>query len=89
MTEHFKIAPQVHARSFDGETVVLDLTAGKYFSLDEVGAAIWDALTSNKTQLEEIVQHVVAAYEVDAATAETDVRAFLAQLCASGLIVRV
>jgi hypothetical protein len=88
MTEHFKIAPHVHARSFDGETVVLNLAAGEYFSLDEVGATIWEAVTSGKTGLEEIVQHVLGEFEVDAATAEADVRAFLARLCASGLIVR-
>jgi hypothetical protein len=35
-------APNVHARRFDNEVVILDLTQGLYFGLDEVGAEMWD-----------------------------------------------
>jgi hypothetical protein len=87
MVERFKIPPNVHARRFDQATVVLNLAAGNYFSLDGVGTTIWDAAVVGKT-LPEIVQQVLASYETDEATANADVRGFLDHLCAAGLLER-
>ena len=40
MTARFQISPQVHARRFDDELVILHLGVGAYFSLDPVGSTI-------------------------------------------------
>lgn len=86
MAAAFYVPSHVHSRQFDGETVVLNLADGKYFSLDEVGAAVWNSLTDGKT-LDEVVAQLVSAYEVDEATARVDVERLSEQLIAAGLLV--
>jgi Coenzyme PQQ synthesis protein D (PqqD) len=69
-TKRYKPAEGVHARRFDGTVVILDLTGGQYFGLDEVGAAIWEKLVEGRT-LDEIVALLVAEY----ATSDDKIRA--------------
>jgi hypothetical protein len=85
--ERFRPAQQVHARRFDGETVVVDLGGGKYFSLDEVGTAIWDHLASGLS-LAETAQKILDGYDVDADTARRDVERMAGELVGAGLIER-
>ena len=87
MIERFQIPSHVHARRFDDEIVVLDLGAGKYFSLDAIGATIWDQLSSGKTP-DEAVAALLVEYEVDEATARADVRRLADELLATGLLER-
>jgi hypothetical protein len=85
MTAHFQIAASVHARRFDDELVVLDLGAGKYFSLDVVGSTIWDQLAGGKTP-EETVVIILDQFEVDEHTARADVQRLAEELLAAGLL---
>jgi hypothetical protein len=85
--ERFRLPDRVHARRFDGEVVVLDLGAGRYFSLDEVGATIWDLFAAGKTQAE-VVQELVASFQVDEPTARSDVQRLSEELVAAGLLER-
>lgn len=36
-----RVAPNVYARSFGTEVVLLDFGRGEYFGLDEIGAEVW------------------------------------------------
>jgi hypothetical protein len=85
MEQRFRPGPQVHSRRFDREIVVLDLGAGKYFSLDEVGAAIWEKLTDG-VSVGEAADQIVADYEVDPDTAGRDVARLAQELVAAGLL---
>jgi hypothetical protein len=38
-------APNIVHETIDGETILLDLKSGNYYSLDGAGAVIWDCLT--------------------------------------------
>jgi coenzyme PQQ synthesis protein D (PqqD) len=84
---HFQIPPQVHARRFDDELVVLHLGVGAYFSLDPVGSTIWDQLTTGKT-FDETVTTLLDEYDVDEATARADVLRLAEDLVAAGLLER-
>jgi hypothetical protein len=42
-------APNVVAEDFDGQTVVLNLSDGRYFSLSGIGSPIWDDLMKGCT----------------------------------------
>jgi hypothetical protein len=57
------------------------------FSLNPVGATLWEALNVPRTE-EELVERTVEAFEVDAQEAQGDVRAFLEQLEQKQLVVR-
>ena len=61
------------------ETVILDLVTSTYFAASGSGSFILGCLAKGATQ-EDIVAQLVQRYEVDAATAATDVAGFLSQL---------
>ena len=58
-------------RDINGEAVVLDLEAGIYYGLDEVGTCAWRALEDGGP-LRRAFDVVLAEFDVDAATAERD-----------------
>lgn len=63
----------------EGETIVLQLDSGTYFSLNEVGAVVWGALDEPRT-LSELSACVTAEYEVDEARCAADIRSLLERL---------
>ena len=73
------------ARSVDDELVILDVTSGRYYSLNAVGAFVWDLL-ADPIASEAIVDAVIETYEIDRATAQSDVDELLAELSAAGLV---
>jgi hypothetical protein len=75
----------VHARRFDEEIVIVDLKAGVYFGLDEVGAAIWEELLRGRT-LPEVAAALEASYDVPLAKLAEDVRALVDALLTRGLL---
>ena len=80
------LAPSVVSTTIPGETVVLDPRAGRYFSLEAVAQRVWELLQASTTATA-IVDTIVDEYDVDAATCERDVRAFLDDLRARELLV--
>jgi hypothetical protein len=54
-------------------------------SLDEIGAFIWRQLDGRR-DLAGVVEALIAEYDVDAAQAGDDVRAFVSQLVEAGLV---
>jgi hypothetical protein len=79
-----RIAPDVFAREFDGETIVLDLGKGEYFGLNGSGGVVWDALSNGKS-LAEAAAAVAGRYDVTEERAREDVRTLVAELLAKGL----
>ncbi len=82
----FRPADSVYVRVFDGELVVLDLSRGEYFALNDVGAALWTGVERGKT-LEEIADRVVEDYEVTRDKAMADLSELCNDLYARGLFV--
>ncbi len=75
----------VHAREFDGELVIVDLTGGDYFGLDDVGRRMWVELTRGLTP-NEIAALLTKEYEVDEATLVKDTMRLIEQLVHRGLV---
>lgn len=69
----------------EGETVVLEMESGGYFSLDEIGALVWNALNEVRS-VADICARIVAQYEVEPEQCETDVIRLLNELRAAKLI---
>ena len=73
------------ACSVGNETVILQLDEGVYYSLNAVGAHIWTLLKEPRTT-QQLVERVLADFEVDAPRCRADVEALLADLSERGLI---
>jgi hypothetical protein len=74
------------ARVIDGEAVIINLLNGTYYSLDKVGAVIWESLAEGRT-VAETVDAVTARYKVEAARARGDVERLAPQLRDERLLV--
>ena len=67
------------------DTVILDLKAGLYFSLDNVGSLIWQLVQQPKT-VEELRTAILETFEVEPAVCERDLRALLQDLVGRNLV---
>ncbi len=75
---------QVVTRPLDGELVLLNLGTETYFGLDEVGARMWDVLSSSPS-IEAAFEQLASEYDIDAPTLRKDLEALLGQLVDHGL----
>jgi hypothetical protein len=74
----------VSAASRDGRTILLG--GEHFFGLDEVGADIWPHVEHART-LPEIAASLATVYDASAERLEADVRRFLAEMRACGLVI--
>jgi hypothetical protein len=79
------IPAQVMSRLVGEETVLLDLQSGMYFGLDGVGKRIWESIGKGLT-LGETSEVIMSEFEVDEATAQSDVFEFVSELVERGLL---
>ncbi|HXW08443.1 MAG TPA: PqqD family protein [Vicinamibacterales bacterium] len=80
-------SPDVVWRDLDGEAVLLDLSSGAYFGLNQVGTRIWQLLEAGRLP-DQIARTIVEEYDVDRPTAERDVAALVDALVDRRLIRR-
>lgn len=76
------------AESIEGETVILDLDADEYFSLNEVAGALWSLLEEG-ADIDTLVDEITETYDIEDERARTDVEAFLAGALDAGIVNRV
>lgn len=72
-------------REVDGEVVILDLSSSKYLALNGPAALMWKRLAVGASPAE-LAELLLQTYEVDAARAGSDARAFLADCTERGLV---
>jgi Coenzyme PQQ synthesis protein D (PqqD) len=73
------------SKELEGEVIILDLARGAYYGLDGVAARVWDLIQEPKTA-QQVLQILVAEYDVEPARCETDLRSLLEDLAAHQLI---
>jgi Coenzyme PQQ synthesis protein D (PqqD) len=73
------------ARELDGEVVILDIPSGRYFTMNDVGALVWNQLEVPVTT-DTLTDAVVEAFDVDWHTAAGDLAELLVQLIEAGLV---
>jgi hypothetical protein len=78
--------PNIVHETIDGETVILNLDSGNYYSLVGVGAQIWGFLESG-TPVRDIIERVKCNYESDGTDVDEAVNTFVSELCKEGLTV--
>jgi hypothetical protein len=69
----------------DGRAVILDVTSGTYYELNEVGSRVW-ALIQTATRVTAIHEQLLAEYDVDTELCMQDLLALLRHLASVGLI---
>ncbi|MGH2451008.1 MAG: PqqD family protein [Candidatus Limnocylindria bacterium] len=77
---------RVLARQASGSLVLLDPDSGKYFTLDEIGARIWE-LSDGSRSVSEIAEAVCAEYDAPRETVEADAVELLGDLAGEQLVV--
>jgi coenzyme PQQ synthesis protein D (PqqD) len=70
----------------DGEAVIINLTTGNYYSLNESGAAVWSSLERSAT-VDEIATRLASRYDASPADVRSAVTDLLAELEQEDLIV--
>lgn len=82
-----KRAPNLAARVFEGEVIVMNPEDSSLFNLNETASAIWLA-ADGRTSLEEIVERdIVSAFDVDPADALRDAREFALSLAGHSILL--
>jgi hypothetical protein len=79
LSSRVKVSDDTLFQELSGETVLLELSRGVYYGLDEVGTRIWNLLAEGRS-LEETVDVLVAEYDVDRARGAADVLRLVGEL---------
>ena len=82
------LSPDVIVRELQGESVVLDLSSGRYFGLNAVGTRVWQLIQAGQP-VDGLIRAVTAEYDADGDAVERDVLALLEDLKARGLVVEL
>jgi hypothetical protein len=69
----------------DGETLIINVETGYYFSLDGVGSLIWGMLADGVDE-RDMVARIVDEYEVEESTAREDLQALVDALAFEELV---
>ena len=77
--------PDVQTTTMDGETVLLDLSTGRYYTLNRVGSLIWERCTGTQT-ISDIHAVLCDRFEVAPERALDDLVTLVSQLTQEGLL---
>ena len=87
MTVRYARHPDLRMTALEGEGVVLHLGTRRYFSVNETGLTILQAMEAPRT-VDELAAALVEHFEVTPDAAEQSVREFVDRCCRSDLLVR-
>ena len=85
LSSRIRISEHTLSQQLSGETVLLELSGGVYYGLDEVGTRIWQLLGDGRS-LAETLAALVEEYEVSEAQGADDLLALVRELQERGLI---
>lgn len=70
----------------DGEAVIINLGNGMYYTMDKVGAEVWQ-LIERRRSTKDMADEIAARYGVDRETVFGDLGSVVAELIAEGLVL--
>lgn len=80
-------APRIVHQTIAGETIIIDLDSGAYYSTDKAGAVIWEQIAQG-ISLEDVLPIVMQRYQGDPAAIGVAISGFVAELERTTLISR-
>jgi len=81
----YTIPDSVMLQNIDDETLLLDTNTQEFFSLNEIGSAMWESM-SEYNNLEEVYKEFQEAFDIDANQLKSDITTFASALKEKGLI---
>ena len=84
-TSRVSLANNHFRADHDGSAVIMSIAAGKFFSFDEIGFEIWDAL-ERPVQVKDLVVSLAAKHNAPEDVVMSDVLTFLNKLSDNDLI---
>lgn len=78
-------SPNVQGTTLEGETVLLDLSSGRYYTLNRVGTAIWERCTGHQS-LQDIHTTLCMRFEASSERIADDLLALVTHLGHEGLL---
>ena len=85
MDEPVRIEPHVRSLMDGDGAVLLDLKAGRYYSLNGIGARIWSKAEKGMT-LSQILDDLQQTYQIPVEKLAADLTAFVSAMQAKGLL---
>lgn len=85
MTSEVAVGAAIVATEVDGAVTIFNPATDRYYTLDGVGATIWQLLEGG-LPLEEIRERLLAMYETTKETCEQDLLALVEHLGQEGLV---
>jgi hypothetical protein len=85
LESQISIPEEVLFRDLDGEAVVLNLTSGKYYGLDETGTRMWTLLVEHG-RVDAAFRDLLDEYEVSEEQLRHDLLNLVDELAAQGLV---
>jgi coenzyme PQQ synthesis protein D (PqqD) len=76
---------EIAAKVVDGEAIMINLSTGIYYSMDETGALVWELLAAGHS-LEEVSAALARRYDVPGEQAQADVARLGAELLEENLV---
>jgi hypothetical protein len=76
---------RVIAQQVEGQSVLLDVDSGEYFSLNEVGGLLWE-LCDGSHSVASMVDVICEQYDAESSVVLTDATELLESLSGAGLI---
>lgn len=74
------------SETLDGETIVINLETGNYYSMNETGTIVWNFLQTPRSP-KQIAGYFIPEYGISADAAEKAVSEFILSLMADGLVI--
>ena len=84
-SQRYAIQPRIRSMADDDGMVLLDIRAGKYYSLNKLGALIWHKVEEGRPA-SEIASYLRTTFQISVEKAMEDLGLFLADLEQKGLI---
>jgi len=75
----------VHGAVLDGECVLLNLSTGRYYTLNAVGSYVWEQCTGSHS-LAQVLSSISQHFDVMPDRAQSDGLDLINQLCQEGLL---
>ena len=84
-SKSFNVADDILISQIENEAILLHVSTGTYYNLNESSIPFWEAL-QNKQPLEPVVQQIINEYEVEPSQVLEDLQIFLQDLLEFGII---
>jgi hypothetical protein len=89
LTDSYKAAKDIISTEMDGEAVLMHVSKGKYFSLNETGSLIWLLLEKGEVTLHEMIQAIMKDFEVDEKPCRRDLELLIKTMKKKGVLEKV